>query len=401
MKYQFANITHVDQVREALGDREEFIVADREWGIVANYLVNFEDTFPTPNTKDPVLNEHYAIRRECRGLKFGLDGKILARPFHKFFNFGEKPEVSHPNVDWDADFSILEKLDGSMIHPIFVNNQIVWCTKMGATDVALPVYDFVEAHPQYATFARDCFHAGKTPIFEWCSRKQRIVVDYPVDRLVLTAVRDNVSGEYATYTELQEWGRRHNLDVVAQYDGTWEGIEHFRNTVQEHEGEEGYIIRFADGHMLKIKNLWYLQLHKTKELMQFEKDVWALVLDDKYDDAKAFMEAEETHQLDSFAHDLLHALDATADRLNWVVIAAKDNLNDSKKRFATEIVANHPVKDESSILFKIWDGYDAKEVVRRMARDNCGTGTKLEKVRHLANGIRWDQYYRQQGPLDA
>jgi hypothetical protein len=46
-------------------------------------------------------------------------------------------------------------------------------------------------------FCYDCVIDGDmTPIFEWCSRNQRIVVDYPEDMLVLTAVRDNIEGVY-------------------------------------------------------------------------------------------------------------------------------------------------------------------------------------------------------------
>src|SRR5690606_25943070 len=104
MLYQWPVINHLDQVREAIAGREEFIVAEKDWGFVVNYVINLIDTFPTPNTKDTVLNNQYMIRRECRGIKFDRDGNILARPFHKFFNLGEKPEVSEKSVDWSQKF---------------------------------------------------------------------------------------------------------------------------------------------------------------------------------------------------------------------------------------------------------------------------------------------------------
>lgn len=54
---------------------------------VINYVFTIDTTFNT------------AVARECRGLKFDRDGKLIARPFHKFFNLGEKrPPQEEP---WD------------------------------------------------------------------------------------------------------------------------------------------------------------------------------------------------------------------------------------------------------------------------------------------------------------
>ena len=75
-----------------------------------------------------------AIARECRGLKFDADGRIIARPFHKFFNLGEKERVE--DIDWSAPHQLFDKLDGSMIHPAMLNGEMVFMTRMGATDQA-------------------------------------------------------------------------------------------------------------------------------------------------------------------------------------------------------------------------------------------------------------------------
>jgi hypothetical protein len=69
-------------------------------------------------------------------------------------------------------------------------------SKMGITDVALQAEEFVGANPKYLDFASWCISNQLTPLFEWCSRKQKIVIDYPEDKLVLLAVRNNITGEY-------------------------------------------------------------------------------------------------------------------------------------------------------------------------------------------------------------
>jgi RNA ligase len=116
MFYEFPRIETINDVLPHIDGRKEFVVADRGDHIIINYAVAFADTFA------PVTSVGDAIRRECRGLIFRKsDGKIIRRPFHKFFNIGEKeetqPDVIKAVLD---DTSSLEKLDGSMIAPFAV-----------------------------------------------------------------------------------------------------------------------------------------------------------------------------------------------------------------------------------------------------------------------------------------
>lgn len=400
MNYKFPYIRHLDDIRPAIAGRNEFIIAECDWGFVVNYNVNFADTFPTPNTNTE-QDRQFIIRRECRGIKFDNNGYILSRVYHKFFNLSERDETAIHNVDLTQEFDIFDKLDGSMIHPILIDRSIILCTKMGNTDIALQAQFFAEQGKSYVhnceettrymDFISDCIKLGKTPIFEWCSRKQRIVVDYgPQDHLILTAIRDNYTGEYVRYNTMMSSALRFNVPCVRRWHGDFNGIHEFVKTIQQRENEEGYVIRFHNGHMLKIKNFWYMQLHKTKELLTFEKDVWALILDDKHDDAKAFMDDAEKNRIDSFAHDLYFGIEQTAKRLEEIVVTAKNNSH-TKKSFALEIVPTHS-NNVKGLLFKIWDGYNSLEVVKNYVRDNLSTGPKLESVRDLANGIKWENY---------
>ena len=110
MNYEFPEIRTIDDVLPHIEGRSEFIVAEREFGTVINYVVSMATTFDMTGPDD--LGG--AIRRECRGIKFGLDGHIIARPFHKFFNVGEREETLPNNLDFSADHTVFTKLDGSM-----------------------------------------------------------------------------------------------------------------------------------------------------------------------------------------------------------------------------------------------------------------------------------------------
>lgn len=189
MNYTFPEIRHIDDVRPAIAGRGEFIIAEREHYDVINYMVAFPDSFDMDN-------EYGAMRRECRGLKFYKDGRIAARPFFKFFNINERTETNINNVDWSKPYTIMEKRDGSMIHPILIDNKVCWMTKMGITEVSAQAEKFIEKNTNYVEFAKWCIENQLTPIFEYTSPNNKIVVRYEKDELVLLAVRHNITGEF-------------------------------------------------------------------------------------------------------------------------------------------------------------------------------------------------------------
>ena len=192
MNYEFPIIRHISDVLPHIEGREEFVVAEREGYTVINYVVAMADTFNMTGPDD--LGG--AIRRECRGLKFSSDGEIAARPFHKFFNIGEREETQTNTVDLGQAHTIMEKLDGSMIHPTMVNGYIRWMTKMGITEVAMQAEEFIAKNTRYKDFAIWCINEGLTPIFEWTSPFNQIVLPHEKENLTLLAVRNYITGEY-------------------------------------------------------------------------------------------------------------------------------------------------------------------------------------------------------------
>jgi hypothetical protein len=70
---------------------------------VVCYMLQDEDTFAG-------VEEEYA--RECRGITFGPDGKIVARTLHKFFNVGEREDTQPHALQWAKVVRIMDKRDG-------------------------------------------------------------------------------------------------------------------------------------------------------------------------------------------------------------------------------------------------------------------------------------------------
>jgi len=411
MDYQFPRIECLDDVLPAIEGRDEFIVATREWGTVVNYMVSMADTFPEVRDEDywcpgcklpmsetagcgsqrcPDSVNLAAIRRECRGLLFYPDGRIMSRRLHKFFNVNERDETAAHRIDLGKQHVILEKLDGSMITPVFTASGIRWGTKMGITEVSMQAEEFVARNPQYEQFARMCVEKFNfTPIFEWCSRKQRIVVDYPEDRLVLIAVRETVTGKYFSLRWMQEYGEMFGIEVVRAYAGTTENMEHLIAETRAMEDAEGWIIRFDDGQMLKVKGDWYVRIHKTKDNLIWEKNVVELLINEKMDDVKPYMLDEDLKRVDSFETDFWIGINGM---VNWyeeyfqaVLVTGAD-----RKQFAQRMM---PYIPKGSFLpqfvFGRFDGKDPRELIINHIKKNCGTQTKVDSVREMWGGAKW------------
>lgn len=398
MFYDFPVGLSLEEVRRVIKNHNErlgavsFIEANRGDHVIFNYIVAFADSFPQPDTDDVALNREYAILRECRGLVFHKDGRLLARRYHKFFNVNEKSFTQSHLIDWTRPHVILEKLDGSMITPYWRDDgmTIGWATKMGFTDVAKPVEEFVAAHPEYLNAAHFLLGSGFTPIFEWCSRKQKIVVDYQTDRLVLTAIRENSSGKYSTFDKMKAIADVFHLDLVKMIEGLPAQIDESLEQIYAMEGEEGVIFRFDNGHMLKGKGRWYSQIHRTKDNLQREKDVWQMILDENVDDLRPFMDDVDRDRVDRFITAFEEKVANRARGLTALVAAGKA-VKDDKKFFATEFLRGADPLSRS-LAFAIWDGHSATEVVLEYLKKNYHTQTKIDGVRAFVEGLKWEDF---------
>lgn len=378
MNYDFPIINNISDVLPAIEGRDEFVVAVKEGYTVINYNVMMADTFDCN------------IRRECRGIIFDTaTGDIIRRPFHKFFNVNEREETQDHVVDLSRPHAILDKLDGSMIAPFIVNGQMIWGTKMGATDVAKPVEEFVKNNPNYQFLAEEAISNGYTPIFEWCSRKQRIVLDYQEDQLILTAVRNMTTGKYAFF---KAWS--HLVPVVRTWDVGLEmdnkTMKSFVSYVRDLEDLEGFVVRFDDGHMIKLKCDWYVQIHKAKEAILQDRNIVELILDEKLDDIKAHLPAEDRDRLTQFESDFNLAVNKAVTGVVLVLNTIR-YMGHDRKTFALNY--SHNVDGYvRPIVFKNFDDeLSAQKIdadVRNTIRNNLTKTIKYEAIRDVwFNGV--------------
>jgi len=375
--YKFPIIFTIDDVLPHIKNHPEFIVAERDDYIVINYII--AHSFPK------VINEEHAILRECRGIIFDKKGKLISRPLHKFFNIGEKEETLIDNLS-NENILLLEKLDGSMIRPCKVANELCWMTKMGQTDVGKIAEDFVKDKPNYLEFANGCISQHMTPIFELCTDKQRIVVKHDQPSLTLIAIRHNVTGGYAPYEMHKLFLEYHNIPYIKGIFHASMEMEDFYHYVKKESGFEGYVLRYDSGHMVKIKTDWYTTIHSMKELILFEKNVIKMILDNNLDDVKSHLQDDDRERLEKYENEFITGLMKFIEDLWEMYNFYYEKSMHDKKTFAVEYsnLLTRPIY--KSFVFNNWDKnkFSLTELVKTYILKNLTT-TKLDDIRYIFN----------------
>ena len=380
MKYEFPIINNIDDVLPHVEDDPRFVVATKDFYRVINYVRYDNETF-----------SGHPIRRECRGLIFDKEtGDIMSRPFHKFFNVGENEDVQASDVDITRPHTILHKVDGSMVRPLNIGGGIRWGTKMGITDVSMQAELFVQANPQisYNSYAKSMIVMGLTPIFEWVSRSNRIVLDYEEDALILLAARDNKTGEYASYERLQYIARAYDIPVVEEITGTFNNTEELVEAVKEYEDAEGIVLRFDDGNMLKVKSDWYVNLHRIKSAVSDTRKLVRCILADQVDDLYPILPEKERDEIKEFVAEFWDNLaQITFD--NYLEIK---NIYTAmtRKEFALDETQNNSPAFRG-LVFRCWDGTkeDVGIAIVDTIKKKLGNGKRFETVTHLFGDLKW------------
>lgn len=362
--------------RDVVSRKPEFREIQKNGYIVFDYSVALETTFDCD------------VSREMRGIAFcAQTSEIVSRPFHKFFNLNEKPDTLAEVLNFNQYHEIMEKLDGSMIRAIRKDNGFVWGTRAGETDVSAKVDEFLKNHPLrhlYEGVSYAMVRANFTPIFEFCSRAQRIVIDYPEPKLVLTAIRDNANGNYLTTESLYRIAE--GLPVVDVREQITSGdFQQFHKNITELKDAEGVVIRFYTGTMVKMKAADYVLKHKTLDGLRFEKDVIKMHLEGLLDDVYPILSADQTSRIKEHVEAFDTRLKKTAEQIREKYMSVSHI--ESQKDFAEAIKG----EEFSSIMFSVRSKKcDIMELLLTDAIKSTGNRAKMAQFK---NRIQFSKDY--------
>lgn len=346
----FPEIITINDVLPYIEGNDNFLHIQKENYSVIDYVGVGGAVFPGPE------NPNYKIFRECRGLIFNEYGLLLSRPLTKAFNYGEKPEEDKL-LNWSASV-ITHKLDGSMIRPIEVTGYEGWklATRKGITDVALQAEAYLERsgrQKDYFNFFTACWTAQYTPIFEFTSRENRIVLDYPKDALTLLAIRHLQTGEYLDRNSLVVNACRYGIPVVDIFhSGEFKDPLDFVQKVRELKNLEGVVVFFTDTQqMVKIKAEDYCNLHRVKSYIDNERSVIACLVNDQLDDLIPLLSPGQLIKVEAYVDAFWSGFHKSRAELHDLIFAARPFAQD-KRTFAVDFVQKQ-AKEWQPILYAL------------------------------------------------
>lgn len=322
----FPNITHIDELKEKVSHLPEirFNTHDNGFTTVC-YMISDGNTF---------FSENKEWARECRGITFNREGKIAARPMHKFFNINENVETQKNNIDFSKIVRRMDKLDGSLITGVLVDDKVILKSKKSFTShIANLANQFIADKLNYKQFCYSLQKAGFTPDFEFTSNKAKIVLNHKDEQLTLLHVRNNVTGEYMSSDFLEFWSNTFNIPLVKEYFKPW---SFFEDIIENGRGVEGFVFQLEDGSMFKYKTKWYLDLHHVITFRS-ERSIVECILSETIDDIKSkFLEVEDfdsikkINELEQRVTNDLVKIENKIDRL------VSDNKHLERKEFAIQ-----------------------------------------------------------------
>ncbi|MEZ4320662.1 MAG: nucleotidyl transferase AbiEii/AbiGii toxin family protein [Myxococcota bacterium] len=295
------------------------------------------------------------VLRECRGLTFHADGRLLSRKLHRFAGFSEK------DVPPGAPRAV-EKLDGSMVSPLVLDGTVRLVTRRGPSELGDRATPLLTDRARRVF--RDLLARDQTPVLEWTSRSHRIVLAHPEDRLTLLAVRDHATGAYGDWDALAEIAADAGLPVPRTLGRIADPVA-FAAEVRAQTDGEGWVLQWDDGTWMKLKSDRYRRLHRVVEGPDAERALWAAVLHGEGALAEEALAARGIPVAPA-VHALEDGLAELAERVRADVAGRTDD--PAARAELARRTAELPAA-ERRLRFRAWDGDDPDALVREVVRD--------------------------------
>ena len=316
-------------------------------------LLMFSDTPPAQ-----YAGRWNAFERLSRGLILhATSGEVVARPFDKFFNWGEGGRTSDAPI-----VAVMEKMDGSLIigfhhdgrwraatRGSFTSDQAQWAQRQ--LD-ALPALADVPTH--WTLLAEAVYPAN------------RIVIDYGGrENLYLLAMRHRQTGDYADLSLVSETAAQLGLPRPATYDhlDTIDGIHDALEGMTANE--EGFVALYADGQRFKFKSAAYLELHKLVFGLTFRAALES-VRDGKVEAIRQIVPEELRAEFDGWVGQIETRLaEVRAEVAAALAEATAAGITADRKAFALWAAERYPAL--RVYLFAALDGKPLEPIIFKLA----------------------------------
>jgi T4 RnlA family RNA ligase len=310
--------TLFNQMKELTEHSEKFFMNHHEYRGRNVVVFDYSLTIPANFDSQAAL--------ECRGSVFEVDENMnfvqcVCRPYEKFLNSheydydGNQPLFENVKNVYGVDVRgsedvrnlnvayALDKLDGSIISAFDWYGELDMKSNSSLTsDYKWMALDMIKADQTLFDKSKQLTDQNYTVIYEMISSnpKYQIVLTYDVDRLIVTGVRHNNTGEYFSYQEMVDhFGSEYVVEKIDNWD--W-------SDAVSKDNIEGYVLVTECGLRVKMKTEWYVMHHNTKEnFLSTARHFWEAYINGDTDDV--FLVIKGNPVLEDRFNDLLNKCD--------------------------------------------------------------------------------------------
>ncbi len=290
------------------------------------------------------------VTLNCRGLIIGPFCDILARPFPKFFNYGQ---VGCPEIDLDEPAIVSDKMDGSLgiLYREKQSGKYAIATRGSFTsDQAIKATEIL--HTKYADFKPV---PGWTYLFEIVYPENRIVCDYAgmEDLVFLSGVNIHTGESFDSCDAQHVWHWNGPKTEIFEYQTMREAL-----AAKPRPGKEGFVVHLLDSDVrVKIKQEDYIRLHRIVTGLN-ARSVWQAMVDGTVDE----LIEQVPDEFHGFVRGVQESIDLSV-RTKWANVWNEyvriESISSTRKEFASEAVKS-PYKSE---LFLLLDGKNALQYI--------------------------------------
>ena len=298
----------------------------------------------------------------ARGLVVDETGRILARPWPKFFNLGERPDDKLPTETPELS----KKYDGSLLIVFYDDLSQRWrAVTRGCWDNIQTKYAnlWLKKH----SWKLDL---GMTYLFELVAPWNRIVVAYGKEDMILLGAVDTQTGVDWSYAKARGFALERELSPVEYEVRPLDSVKLDDPAIKN---EEGFVARFSNGVRVKLKYAQYIYLHKIMTGLSV-KGIWEILASGNEPDLSAvpdeFMtwyKAQRDKIKDGFA-----IVEAEAKRIFQAVGTLP-----TRKDYALEFMKHPKV---SGALFRMLDGKNYADVLWKRVKPLAHEVFKVDEL---------------------
>lgn len=353
-------------------------------------------------------NRFHPIVDECRALILEKDTwNVVARSFSRFYNLSEGvqqkegvglerqriasfDEYATTKIDFSSAI-VEEKLDGSIISMYFYNGKWnVSTRKMGYAEGQTNLgrtfsevfFDAIKNTQIMEIFQNNDYNHFNahlyTYTFEMVGPENRVVKNYPENKVYLIGIRDNVYGNEYTAENLDKAAMMMEVSRPKYYKTN--SLEELIELVKTLPTlDEGFVVKIEnkDGShfRIKVKNPAYLAIaHLRGNGMISPKRILALIMSNDYEEY--IVSFPEDKKYFDFVQEEYNKV---SDRIFDIYEGARD-IKDQKE-FALTIIPKVVYSFESGVIFQMRKTKDTlNQILLKLGHEKIAKGMDLKKM---------------------